>query len=327
MVVRAPCADGADEWLIVDGCTSESLIYPEALLDHYGASPSAIVLSHPHRDHARGLARLVERFTSPDREAWPKLAMVPAPDTAGAGDDWDLTAAYQGGVAEHVIATIWERWRSRPSCRWDLEVGSSRRLGDATVQVLSPIASERDAAREAWLARRRHDYNRAASALLVTWRGRRVLLGSDLVESPGQGWTNVTAHERTPQAHDVYKIAHHGAIRAIGPQAGPPPRPRLRTWLATPFASKGLPKARPGEGLERLLASEDHVELTGLPLPHHQQGETPREAPRHELDGLMSAAVERTGAASFPDCFVAVVVRAQGPVEVVRGSGAVRVRA
>jgi glyoxylase-like metal-dependent hydrolase (beta-lactamase superfamily II) len=56
VAVRAP----PDDWLIVDGCGVGRTKYGPALLAHYGASPRLIALTHPHRDHAVGVADVVD---------------------------------------------------------------------------------------------------------------------------------------------------------------------------------------------------------------------------------------------------------------------------
>lgn len=316
-----------DGWLVVDGCTSGERNYPLELLRHYQARPTAILLSHPHKDHVSGLSELIETYTDAADPSWPRLAMVPAPDTRGAGDLWDPVAALTGGTAEQAVATMLDRWEQRPESKWALTLGSTIPVGDAKVRVLSPVDHERDAALAAWLGRRHHDYNRAASALLVTWGGRRILLGSDLVERPGEGWTSALGQDRALPSHDVYKLAHHGAVKAIGPQVNAPSAAMLRTWIATPFARQGLPRHRDGEALEKLLAIEEKVVLTGLPQPHVRQALVSRDVQRNQIAGLLSSSTIGPPVA-FPDCFVRVVVPmpGKGTIGVHPGPGAVTVK-
>jgi hypothetical protein len=320
VLVHAPPGN----WLVIDGCGTDGEQYGQRVLDHYGAVPSLVMLSHPHLDHARGLREVIERATRDPNATWPLIGMVPAPNTVGAGDAWDAAAALDGGIAEQVVATILERWQQRPECKWRLDAGTTQQLGDASVRVLSPTDAERDAAVQAWLAQRRHDYNRAATALLITWRGRRVLLGSDLVERPGGGWTSAMGHDRNLRAHDVYKIAHHTSLHAIGIQAERPSSPQLRRWVATPFANKGLPRFRDGEAMDVLLALEDPIEVTGLPRAHEDQSGSDEQLSRAILrdDPERAFATTTTG---FPDCFVGIVLSAKGQASIVRGPGSVRV--
>lgn len=324
VIVRAP----PGQWLVVDGCGNEEDGYARRALDHYKATPALILFSHPHKDHAKGLRAVIERATGdPDTSTWPRIGMVPAPDTTGVGDPWDATAALDAGLVQQVVATIHERWRQHAPCRWELGVGTSERLGDATVRVLSPTDKERDAAREAWLANRQHNYNRAASALLITWRGRRVLLGSDLEETSGRGWTAAMSQDADLRRHDVYKIAHHGSKNAVGPHVECPSAPQLRVWIVTPFskAFKGLPRFDDGEGLARLLRIEDSIDLTGLPREHERQSgqleDRLRTVLRDDRDQEFA-----TSTSGFPDCWVHIRVPSEGVPEISRGPGSVRVR-
>jgi hypothetical protein len=317
------------KWLVVDGCGADREGYAQQALTHYEAAPSLVMLSHPHRDHVRGLREVIENATKDPLAEWPLLGMVPAPETVGAGDKWDAVAALEGGVAEQVIATILDRWQRKPACKWLLELGASQPLGEALVRVLSPTDIERDAALKAWLAgNKRYDFNRAATALLVSWRGRRVLLGSDLVEDPGNGWSAATGQDDNLRAHDGYKVAHHTSRRAIAAQVERPNAPRLRSWFATPYpgAYGGLPRFDDGEAMDRLLAIEDPIYLTGLPREHAEQSgaleQLSRGALRDEPDRAFA-----TPAAGFPDCFVALVLSETGLPTIVRGPGSVRVMA
>jgi hypothetical protein len=251
--------------------------------------------------------------------------MVPAPQTDGAGDTWDAFASLAGGEAEQVVATILSRWQRHAASRWELTLGSQERLGDATLRVLSPTVAERDTAARAWETEAAHDYNRAATAFLLTWQGRRVLLGSDLVEAPGLGWTSTLGLDPAVPAHDVYKVAHHGSAGAIGPQVQAPATAMTRLWIATPFASQGLPRSGDGEGLERLLNIEDEIVLTGLPCRYAEQAATARDLTRAVLRD--DEASQLTGVPQgFPDCWIHVNVPRLGPAVVTRGAGAVTVR-
>lgn len=322
VVVRAP----PGQWLVVDGCSADREGYAQRLLGHYGARPSLVVMTHPHLDHASGLREVIETATRGPRETWPRLGMVPTPDATGAGDLWDGFASLTGGLVEQVVATIVQRWTENPACRWELELGSSERLGEASVRVLSPVSAERVAAATAWMTEKAYDFNRAATALLVTWNGRRVLLGSDLVEVPGGGWTSATGQDSSLADHDVYKIAHHGSLGGLGPQSTRPRRPALRAWLCTPFARQGLPRAGDGNGLDRLLAIEDEILLTALPRAHGEQGGGVHAVSRADLqDPAKFVSTERTS--GFPDCWVSVRVPKMGPVDVTRGPGSFLVRA
>jgi hypothetical protein len=313
VIVHAP--PGA--WLVIDGCAADSVGYAQRVLDHYGARPSLILLSHPHVDHAAGLREVIEQATEGDEESWPRLGMVPAPDTSGVGQVWDPVAALEGGIAEQVVATIHDRWVRHPPCRWTLERGETEELGEASVRVLSPLVAVQKAAADAWRTRARFDYNRAATALLLTWKHRRVLLGSDLVERPGGGWSSAMELEDLGD-HEIYKIAHHGSETAHARHLVPSPGRPARHWVATPFSRRGLPRR---SDLEPLLETEPHVLLTGLPIPHREQSGRPEDVPSSRLAESSFDFPERT--LGFPDCWLAIELPAEGPVRITRGPGSV----
>lgn len=317
-LVRAP----PGKWLVVDGCSADSAGYGQRVLEHYDAHPSLVLFSHPHKDHANGLREVIESATNGyPPENWPKLGMVPALDDArAAGDTWDVEAGLDQGVVQQVVATIVERWRQNPKCRWKLELGTSERLGDATVQVISPTAIETTAAIEAWERNARHDWNRAATALWITWRGRSILLGADLVEEPGRGWTSATGQAQL-HTHDVYKIAHHGARKGIGPQITRALPPKLRAWVGTPFVISGLPKCADNEAMQTLLAIKDEIHFTGLPVGHEEQALEQRAFTRAELKAKPPPPQKTTE--GFPDCFVSVTLRSSGEPKVHRGPGSI----
>ncbi len=313
VVVHAP--DGA--WMVVDSCRSKRNGIALKLLNHYEARPSLLALTHPHLDHASGFGELVNTYTRDSDSTWPKLGVVPAPDTKKADGSWDLEPALKNGQVEQAIASVLTRWEQRPVSRWDMKQGDSEALGSATVCVISPSPAERAAAFKAWNTDGNYDFNRASSAFIVEWSGRSVLLGSDLVEHPGKGWTDATTAYARAASHDVYKLAHHGSEGARGPQLGAA-KGASRVWIATPFAREGLPTA---DGLVPHLAIEPEVHLTGLPVPYAQQSNGHRATPVGGLGGL-GATPPPSG---FPDCFVCVVIPATGPSQVIFGSGAVTV--
>ena len=187
VAVRAP----PDDWLIVDGCGVERTKYGPALLAHYRASPRLIALTHPHRDHAVGVADVVDAFTQGPASTWPRIGLLwPTPrDRVSLRD---LQAYFAGGVVEDALSAIRDRWRRHPTSRWTLEVGSSIPLGDATIIVASPEREAKRAAWRAWQQDGSYDPNRIASVLDISWKDQHVILGSDLVDAApdrAAGWS------------------------------------------------------------------------------------------------------------------------------------------
>lgn len=312
VAVRAP----PDDWLIVDGCGVGRTKYGPALLEHYGASPRLIALTHPHRDHAIGVADIVDTFTQGPTHGWPKIGLLwPTPrDRVSLRD---VQAYFAGGIVEDALSAIIDRWRRHPASRWTLEVGSSTRLGEASVLVASP---ERGPARDAWKAWRRgdgHDPNQIATVLDVAWRGHHVILGSDLIERPGRGWS--VAQSRCGSAVAT-KVPHHGSTSALHVswiRGGP-------HLVVTPFASSNLPRFDRDGGIARMLDTVDLVNLTALPRAHADQPGTPLRLTRRQLERLGDAELDPP-VPGWPDCYVIFSIAADGSTRLAHGPGSVQV--
>ena len=319
VIVRAP----PGRWLVVDGCGVDRRGCAQRILDHYGATPHAAVFSHPHLDHARGLEEVISKATRPEQSDWPRLGMLLPPGNRGAGDLWDRQTGHDAGVVEQVVATIVDRWRSRPACHWQLQEDQKESLGEAEMVVLSPNERVITAAQGRYRNGKTFDPNRMASAMSIRWRERTVLLGSDLPEVPGKAWSRLARQRPDIATHDVYKIAHHTSSTAIGPQVGAASGLE-RVWVATPFSSSGHPRFADGAGVDLLLRSQTPLAITGLSRPHADQHGAPwhttrsvlRDAPDIEFD---------VPSAGFPDCYVMVTLPEVGAPAISFGPGSIRV--
>jgi hypothetical protein len=314
-------------WMFVDGCSAASRGYALQLLDHYGPTHvGLVVLTHPHLDHTRGLAELIDRATLGPPNEWPILAMAPPPLAVGAGRVSDPTAHYLGGVTEQAVAAILDRWERAPAVRWDLRPGSTRELGDAEVTSLSPDPAVRQLARASISASKRFDWNRMATVLSLEWEQHRVVFGSDLVERPGKGWTHVLRLRRDLNAHIGLKIAHHGSKEAQHKPllVRPKKSEAERCWIATPFASSNLPRFGKGEGVDKLLRHASAVHLTALPQKYANQGGAAGVRMRRTELAKGSKVRRDPPTTGFPDCFVAAVFERGRPTpELVHGDGSV----
>lgn len=312
VAVRAP----PDDWLIVDGCGAERTKYGPALLAHYRASPRLVALTHPHRDHAVGVADVIDAFTQGPASTWPRIGLLwPTPrDRVSLRD---LQAYFAGGVVEDALSAIRDRWRRHPASRWTLDVGSSTHLGEAAVVVASP---ERGARREAWRAWQQggsYDPNRIASVFDISWKDQHVILGSDLVEQPGRGWS---AAQPRCGLSIATKVPHHGstnALHASWMRGGP-------HLAVTPFASSNLPRFDSGGGIARMLATVDTVHLTGLPRAYTAQGGAPQHLTRRQLERLGDAELDPP-VPGWPDCYVILSVAADGTSRLIHGPGSVQI--
>ncbi|WP_187344991.1 MBL fold metallo-hydrolase [Cystobacter ferrugineus] len=322
MAVRAP----PDDWLLVDGCAASRTPYGPQLVTHYGIRPKLVILTHPHLDHSRGVAQVLEHATQGAKKDWPKIGLLfPSPRRGTSLDD--LQHYFDAGVTEQAVATILQRWQTHPPCRWLLETESTETLGEATIRVLSPEEAARQDAFAAWEGKTAHfDWNRAASALLIEWRGHSILLGSDLVEKPGNGWSE--ALKRTPALakHAIYKVAHHGSWDAQHRGVLKGAKGRKSMFIATPFASQNLPRFNTGEGMHLLLQHASAVHLTALPRGYGEQAGTPQRLTRAQLARRSNDLEFDPPAPGFPDCYVTLSFPPEaGPPRIAHGPGSVEV--
>lgn len=304
VLVRAP----PDAWLVIDGCAAGGIAYAQEVLDHYGARPAIVILTHPHVDHAKGVADVVDRFTPKgDQAAWPLLGMTRPPCHPGAGDLTDPVAHLAGGDAQHAISAIVTRWTRNAACRWDMQVGDRRALGSASVLVLSPQSTARRTLEAAVADRRAFDWNTLSTALCVEWGPHRLVLGSDLVERPERGWSAALRSNRDIVRHRVLKIPHHGSRNAHVAALYQRANEQDPVCVCTPFASRRLPRSEDGEGLARILGHVPTVYLTALPRKHDEQSsDAPLRVRRSDLRRPLDGFTEDTRAPSFPDCYVIV---------------------
>jgi len=160
-------------------------------LDRHGVRRlDAVVLTHPHPDHANGLAAIVERF--PVGEVWTNGAPSSLP-----GVERLLRAADARGakvVRPHALAT-----------------------GGARVEVLHPLRDGAVAVDPTW------SENDGSIILRVEWAGRAVLLAGD-VEARAEA---KLVGEGAPLAADVVKAPHHGSPTSSTPAFVGATRPSL----------------------------------------------------------------------------------------------------
>lgn len=138
-----------------------------------------VVLTHPHADHAGGIASTLRAID--------------------VGEVWDTgeAAAHDPGGS---IARLWRDLEARgvPVRRPDVLCGAPRVVGGAVIDVLAPCPSfspERGA-------------NDNSLVLKVSWRARSVLLTGD---AEAEAEAELVAHHGGALAADVLKVGHHGS--------------------------------------------------------------------------------------------------------------------
>lgn len=263
VLVRVP----PDAWLVVDclrqrGGTQED-VPAASLLDIQGSSAAAVVLTHPHLDHADGLPHVLDRRV-PGGPVGCLATNFEPPERWRGNPDSERELA--GAGTEAALQRIFDIWEQEPEARWDLTTDVSRPLGDGNVCVVHPPAN-----RAVALARG-SDPNRASSPLLIEWGDARVLLGADL---PNVEWRRVPqsfARSASLATTPVLKVAHHCSGKAQHEVAiGRSPRTR-RACLATPWTkgakARRLPRFEPDEGVDVLLRIVDEILLSSMPNPY-----------------------------------------------------------
>jgi competence protein ComEC len=174
--------------LLVDGGGSfdprfdpgEELIAPW-LARHGVRRLDAVVLTHPHPDHANGLAAIVERF--PVGEVW----------TNGAISSLPGLVRLERAAAERKVPVV------RPH---------SIVVGEGAIEVLHPLEGGEVKVDPRW------SENDGSIVLRVRYRDRAVLLAGD-IEARAE---EKLVAEGVPLAADVLKAPHHGSPTSSTPE-------------------------------------------------------------------------------------------------------------
>ncbi|MGY1842354.1 MBL fold metallo-hydrolase [Modestobacter sp. SYSU DS0875] len=222
---------GNDKWLLVDSCSSSRGTTPAALsyLTRLGYEPAecvqAVVVSHWHDDHVRGLSQILQACPSagvfasrsvgiPEFQALMDLPPVPSKFTSGVqelsgaqrvlrarGDHIKLIGATQR-IYNVPSAVVSEVWSLSPSAEDD-DIGRQHLAG-----MLASVAGK---------ARRLPalDPNDTTVVLLLLTSAGSVLLGGDLEHRPSsrtRGWHAIVDDtNRPPIDFNLFKIPHHGS--------------------------------------------------------------------------------------------------------------------
>ncbi len=276
-------------WLLLDGCRCDLDAgggFPLAsILDRWRRQDDvveAMVLSHPHQDHAAGFADLVETLDP---------ARVIVAGTGSVSERRDLGRAWRTRLdteplsnrrvlcraveaALQAVETWSQRRGQRPTLMSD---GSTLRLDRLDVAVVAR-APDRVLLREHLEAvvLTSSRANEASLVLEVSYGDSRLVLGGDLPRTRGgtvvpTGWDHVMANHPALGHHVGQKLPHHGSEEAIHPALHGPVVSE-RAWWLTPY-NRGhrLPRLESGQGLDQLLAAQEPIDLTALPASKSRQ--------------------------------------------------------
>jgi hypothetical protein len=254
-------------WVLVDGCRATHGLPLKEVLRTWRAADEplfAYVLTHCHDDHVKGLVEILEE--TPPAHVAITGGLTRRPE--------DRNVPSRLLVARTVNAALQaiERWSDlHPGQLIDLVDGGVVPVpGPAKVAFRAPDAAlaraHVKAAQETGL-----DANILSGVLEVEYGATRILLGGDLPRfHPGgrrvvpTGWDLVMNRHPHLGQHSALKLPHHGSAEAFHPSLMVPGTNRL--WLATPYNRSDLPNVIDMDGLPQLLACQDPIMLTAIPV-------------------------------------------------------------
>lgn len=318
IAIRVP----PDRWMVVDSCNVASKAAALHILEAYGGTCDCLMLTHRDQDHYRGFSNLID---------WASWTTIGCNDLSVDDEFYnsvDPEKLLEGGL-EQAIASIKQRWSDNAESEWRTWKSTSRTVGDAKVSVLHPAE---DFARKYT----GDDDNELSSAVILTWKDVRLLLGADV---PNPYWATISDENAELNVHQLLKVPHHGSDEALddGFLVGD----HNRLCILTPYNGgkkrKKLPHFEDGRGVQRILQNVDALYLTGLPVAHRLQNEAPSHATRlgiateQELTPMtftLPGGITGTVTAERGDvsCYVIARFAQNGTGEILRcGPGSVRV--
>lgn len=319
---------GEGEWLVADSCVDQrSQAHPVLrYLKRMGVDASEqvkrIVVSHWHRDHVRGLARIVEAcpsaliFVSDAMKLDEVMAMTMSGATA-------LSAQSPLRELRDSVEVLDSRKSSKASIPRPLRVASAgmnvyRRKGtfSCSVEAVAPSTADVLATKmelagllkpdAIWSPATRHP-NDTSVALWIEFGDIRILLGADLEarSDDSRGWGSVVAYHSTNlqgQATMV-KVPHHGSVTGHDDRMWSAMVDDRAHALVAPYRPSKIPQE---SDLMRLLGLAGRIHLTAQVEP--VKAPSVPELSGHarsiqEPEGRSGHIRIRSGATDSPDAF------------------------
>jgi hypothetical protein len=297
-------------WLVIDGVGRRGELPVHELLSAQLGTDTieALLLTHPHLDHYRGMRELIDHpLLGPRiRRIGCVEALVDAPSdpprhSFGVEIDSRMALTHAPGVlaelgkARAVLERIQTFWSVDDRRRLALVEGPLHIGSDAIqARVLAPTRADIEAFfRPEGRARRFRDHANQISAVLELRFGRgRYLFTGDLSDP---SWASVAERELGLNKHDCLKVPHHGSERAQPPALLRARTKGSRTWALTPFNRGASLPTR--SGLSRLLEHEPKLHLTAFPVAWQRSSPAPAQV---TLDQLESAPVRLRSTTARP---------------------------
>lgn len=263
-------------WLLVDGCQIVDGRLPLLEIIERWRAPEdpvdCLVMTHPHRDHAYGMRRVLEG-TLPRRVALSAPPDAPSLAFGSASPAGAITTAErtQRSVAVDAMLAFQRRFEAAPGDFVPLCDGQAIPVSSNEVSVVACSPQPAHARRVLLAARQPGGAarpNELSAVLEITFGACRLVLGSDLETAGAGGWNHVMAARPTLGDHIGLKVPHHGspaAFHAELARAG-----GGRAWWITPFSPARIPSLGP-DGIPRFVALNGRVLLTATPRSRRDQ--------------------------------------------------------
>jgi len=278
---------------IVDGCKEPDAECPLTTLLNGLAPPKLLFacLTHPHEDHYKGLARLINARSGLVENIWHVMAMT--------SNECPAMLRY----AKKLFKTTkrarlpdrgeWRRMDAVFRAIMEAEAGGTRRrdmrvevplfreqVGPADLEMLAWGPTEKDVGqallqfvRRAKQARIAKDDlpNHVSASLFIRWGASRALLAGDLFRNADahRGWGPARALATAHSPVQVVNVAHHASENAHDDLLWQTMSPTLA--IVTPFQNAAMNnKKQPCQpptpaDIQRLVHSGAHVAITALP--------------------------------------------------------------
>ena len=221
---------GGGEWIIVDSCVDENsqtrssaIAYLSKIGVDFAKQVSHVIATHWHDDHISGLSEAIDCCES--AEFCCAMALGEKEFLGFASVYAETDPAPSAKSTQEIVKTleILERRGKKPKF---LLTDTLVRKTDKNVKVfaLSP-SNERITSFLSRLAGKMPELgatrpkmgdvrpNDISVALLIDLGGDAILLGADLEEMPGGGWSAIVNNSQSIKGtkSSVYKVAHHGS--------------------------------------------------------------------------------------------------------------------
>lgn len=266
-------------WLVVDGCQVADEELPLLQILKQWRDPAeavdCVALTHPHRDHAAGVRRLIEEML-PRRVGLSTSPSNPDRVFAAVEDPRRVrptSARQRRSHAVDALLAIRRSWEERPEGRLYLVEGATIPTSSpyVDVRVCAPgVDHVEDVIEQAARSRMPVERPNEISAVIeVVFGATRVVLGSDLTAihydgtATRGGWAEVLSRHDGLGRHAGLKLPHHGSAYAFHPRLHT--EGQSRAWWVTPF-NQGTRLPPLGEGgMSRLVPRNKQVLMTALP--------------------------------------------------------------